>query len=165
MFIEQDLRTKEMSRIGMVGMLEAKIKRTGSNRWEKLWKKAIKNKIVNAGLAVAARRLISNTPKIFKYGAIGIGTTAATDTDTACESQILTRVKSTVSTDSTAVFEDTAKLVTSFTSDTTSYAVTEYVTAETASGTPILNRVTFAAITLNNADVLEFSYTVQVQEA
>lgn len=161
MFTEQDLTTK----VGIIGRLQAKIKRVGCPEWEQVWERPIKNKIVNAGLAVAARRLISNTPKIFKYGVIGIGTTSATDTDTACESQILTRVKSTVSTDSTAVFEDTAKLVTSFTSDTTSYAVTEYVTAETLTGTPILNRVTFAAITLNNNDILEFSYTVQAQEA
>lgn len=161
MFIEQNLTTK----VGIIGRLQARIKRVGCPEWEQVWERPIKNKIVNAGLAVAARRLISNTPKIFKYGAIGIGTTSATDTDTACESQILTRVKSTVSTDSTAVFEDTAKLVTSFTSDTTSYAVTEYVTAETLTGTPILNRVTFAAITLNNNDILEFSYTVQAQEA
>ena len=161
MFIEQDLITK----VGIIGRLQARLKRAGCPEWKQVWKHPIKNKIVNAGLAVAARRLISNTPKIFKYGAIGIGTTAATDTDTACESQILTRVKSTVSTDTTAVFEDTAKFVSSFTSDTTSYAVTEYGTFETASGTPMLNRVTFAAITLNNNDVLEFTYTCQAQEA
>ena len=163
MFIEQDLTLKAMSKSGMVGMVEAKIKRADSSRWEKLWK--IPNKIVNAGLGVAAKRLISDTPKTFKYGEIGIGTTAATDTDTACETPILTRVKSTLTTDTTAVFEDTGKWVTSFTSDTTSYAVTEYGTFETLTGTPMLNRVTFAAITLNNNDVLEFTYTCQVQEA
>ena len=161
MFIEQDLTTK----VGMIGRLQAHRKRAGSQEWERIWEKPIKNKVVNVGIGVAAKRLISDTPKTFKYGAIGIGTTSATDTDTGCESQILTRVKSTVSTESTAIFEDTAKWVTTLTSDTTSYAVTEYVTCETASGVVVLNRVTFAAITLNNADVLEFSYTLQVQEA
>jgi hypothetical protein len=101
----------------------------------------------------------------FKYGEIGIGTTAATDTDTACESPILTRIKSTFTTDTTAATGDTGKWVTQFTSDTTSYAVTEYATCETASGVPILNHVTFAAITLNLNDVLEFTYTCQTQEA
>ena len=161
MLIEQDLTIK----VGMVGRLRARLKRAGFNQWEKLWEKAIKNKIVNGGIARMAYRLISDTGAPFKYGAIGIGTTAATDTDTMCESQILTRVKGTLTTDTTAITGDTAKVVTSFTSDTTSYAVTEYATCETASGAPILNRVTFAAITLNNADVLEFSYTVQVTEA
>jgi hypothetical protein len=161
MFIEQNLTTK----VGIIGRLQARLKRVGCPEWEQVWEKPIKNKIVNAGLRVVARRLVSNTLNPFKYGEIGIGTTAATDTDTACESPILTRVLATLSTDSTAVFEDTAKLVSSFTSDTTSYAVTEYVTAETLTGTPILNRVTFAAITLNNNDVLEFTYTDQVEEA
>ena len=121
--------------------------------------------MVNAGLARVASRLGSETLKAFKYGAIGIGTTAATDSDTACESQILTRIKSTFTTDTTAATGDTGKWVTQFTSDTTSYAVTEYATCETASGVPILNHVTFAAITLNLDDILQFTYTMQAQEA
>lgn len=161
MFIEQDLTTK----VGIIGRLQARLKRADSPEWKQIWKHPIKNKIVNAGLGRVARRLGSEAVKAFKYGEIGIGTTSATDTDTACESPILTRVKSTFSTETTAAFEDTGKWVTSFTSDTTSYAVTEYVTAETLTGTPILNRVTFAAITLNKNDVLEFSYTDQVREA
>jgi len=165
MFIEQDLTMKAMSKGGLVGRLQARRKRADSQEWETLWEKPIKNKVVNAGLGVAAKRLISDTPKTFKYGEIGVGTTSATDTDTACETPILTRVKSTVSTESTAVFEDTAKWVTQFTSDTSSYAVTEYVTCETASGVPILSRISFAAITLDNNDVLEFSHTMQSQEA
>ncbi len=163
MFIEQDLTAKAGSRGGLIGKLEARVRRASSSKWEKLWK--IPNKIVNAGLGVTAKRLISDTPKTFKYGSVGIGTTGATDIDTACETPILTRVKSTLTTESTAVFEDTGKWVTSFTSDTTSYAVTEYGTFETLTGTPMLNRVTFAAITLNLNDVLEFTYTCQVQEA
>jgi len=158
MLIEQDLTMK----IGIIGRLEARIKRADSNNWKKLWK--IPNKIVNAGLARVASRLGSETLKAFKYGEIGIGVTAATDTDTACQSPILTRVKSTFTTDTTAVTGDTGKWVTQFTSDTTSYAVTEYVTAETLTGTPILNRVTFAAINLDLNDILEFTYTDQVQE-
>ncbi len=161
MFIEQDLTTKG----GLIGRLQAHRKRAGSQEWEQIWGHPIKNKIVNAGLARMAYLLGSATPASFKYGAIGTGTTAATDTDTALESQILTRVKSTFTTDTTAATGDTSKWVTSFTSDTTSYAVTEYATCETASGTPILNHVVFGAITLNLNDVLEFSYTVQVTEA
>ena len=165
MFIEQDLTTKETSKGGLVGRLQARLKRAGSREWKQVWKHSIKNKVVNAGLARGAYRLISDIGPPFKYGAIGIGTTAATDTDTALESQILTRSKGTLTTDTTAVTGDTAKIVSSFTSDTTSYAVTEYATCETASGAPILNRVTFAGITLNLDDVLEFTYTCQIQEA
>lgn len=160
MFIEQDLTTK----VGIIGRLQAKLKRAGSDKWERVWEKPIKNKIVNAGLARMAYLLMSDSAKKFKYGAIGIGTTAATDTDTACESQILTRVVAVLSTDTTAATGDTAKFVSQFTSDTTSYAVTEYCTCETASGVPILNRVTFGAITLNLNDILEFSHTVQAKE-
>ena len=161
MLIEQDLTTK----VGMIGRLQARRKLVGSREWEQIWENPIKNKVVNAGLATVAHRIISDTPKTFKYGAIGIGTTAATDSDTACESQILTRSKGTLTTDTTTATGDTAKIVTSFTSDTTSYAVTEYGTFETLSGTPMLNRVTFGAVTLNLNDILEFTYTLQVQEA
>ena len=163
MLVEQDLTTKTVSGFGLRGMVEARIKRAGSNRWKKLWK--IPNKIVNAGLAQVAYRLINDSGARFMCGAIGVGTTAATDTDTALESQILTRVNSTRTTDSTATTGDTSKWVTSFTSDTTSYAVTEYGTFETASAASMLNRVTFAAITLEKDDVLEFTYSLQITEA
>lgn len=161
MLIEQDLTSKG----GLIGRLQAHRKRAGSKEWEQMWEKPVKNKIVNAGLARMAYLLGSATPASFKYGAIGIGTTAATDTDIALESQILTRIKSTFTTDTTAATGDTGKWVTSFTSDTTSYAVTEFATCETASGVPILNHVIFSAIGLNLNDVLEFTYTCQVQEA
>lgn len=160
-FIEQDLTM----RIGWAGRLQARLKIAGSHRWKKLWEMPIKNKIPDVGLAHAANRLISDTPQKLKYGAIGIGTTSATDTDTMCESQILTRDKATVSTDTTTVTGDTAKLVSTFVSDTTSYAVTEYATFETLSGPPMFNRVTFAAVTLNLDDVLQFEYTCQAKEA
>lgn len=163
MLVEQDLTTKTVSGFGLRGMVEARVKRAGSNRWKKLWK--IPNKIVNAGLAQLAYRLLNDSGAKFMCGAIGEGTTVATDTDTALESQILTRVTATRTTDTTAAAGDTAKFVSSFTSDTTSYAVTEYGTFETATAASMLNRVTFAAITLNLDDVLEFTYTCQVTEA
>lgn len=162
MLIEQDLTTKG-GNIGVKGMLEARLKRAGSSRWERLWK--IPNKIVNAGLKQMAYLLMSGTPLHFKYGEIGEGTTAATASDTCLESPILSRTASVLSTDTTAVDGDTAKFVTTFTSDTTSYAVTEYATLESSVGEPALNRVVFAAITLNLNDILEFSYTCQIQES
>ena len=158
----QDLTME--SQVRMVGRLQAKVKRANSDKWEELWKKAIKNKIVNAGLARMAYRVISDTGPPFKYGAIGTGSTAATASDTALESQILTRIAAVLTTDTTAVAGDTAKLVSTFTSDTNSYAVTEYASFETASGAAMLNRVTFGAITLDLNDVLEFTYTEQMQE-
>jgi len=162
MIIEQDLTTKhEVS--GLRGMLEARIKRANSSRWKRLWK--IPNKIVNAGLKHMAYLLMSGTPLHFKYGEIGVGTTAATASDTCLGTPILSRTASVLSTDTTAVDGDTAKFVTTFTSDTTSYAVTEYATFESSVGEPALNRVVFAAITLNLDDILEFTYTCQAQEA
>lgn len=165
MFIEQDLTMKAMSKGGLVGRLQARRKLAGSQEWKQVWENPIKNKIVNIGLARMARLLGVAATDVFKYGAIGIGTTAATDTDTMCETQILTRIASTFTTETTAATADTGQWVTSFTSDTTSYAVTEYATCETASGAPILNHVVFSAITLNLNDVLEFTYTCQIQEA
>ena len=160
-FIEQDLTTKG----GLIGRLQAHRKRAGSQEWEQIWGHPIKNKIVNAGITRMAYGLMAASEIDLKYGAIGIGTTAATDTDTMCESQILTRSVAVRSTVTTAILGDTAKWVSSFTSDTTSYAVTEYGTFSTASSGTMLNHVVFGAITLNLNDVLEFSYTVQVTEA
>lgn len=158
----QDLTME--SQVRWNGRLQARLKRASSDEWKKLWEKAIKNKVVNAGLARMAYRVISDTGAPFKYGAIGTGSTAATASDTALESQILTRIAAVLTTDTTAIVGDTAKLVSTFTSDTNSYAVTEYGSFETASGAPMLNRVTFGAITLNLNDVLEFTYTLQNQE-
>ena len=165
MFIEQDLTTKQASKGGLIGRLQARIKRADSREWKQVWEKPIKNKIVIAGRALVAYRIINDSGARFMCAGIGVGTTAATDSDTALESQILTRGNSTRTTDSTTTAGDTSKWVTSFTSDTTSYAVTEYGTFETATAAAMLNRVTFAAITLNKDDVLEFTYTCQIQEA
>lgn len=164
MLIEQNLTMKETSRIGIIGMVEARIKRAGSNRWKRLWKKPIKNKTVQAGLAHIVSLLGIDATKAFKYGAIGIGTTAATASDTALESQILTRVVAVFSTESNAFTGDSGKWISQFVSDTTSYAVTEYATFETASGPPMLNRVTFEAVPLNLNDIFELSYTDNLQE-
>jgi len=165
MLIEQDLTTKEISRVGLIGRLQARLKRRGSQEWEQVWKEPIKNKILNAGLKYMANCLMSDTPTKLKYGEIGEGTTAATASDTCLESPILSRTASVLSTDTTAVDGDTAKFVTTFTSDTTSYAVTEYATFESSVGEPALNRVVFAAITLNLNDILEFTYSCQIQES
>lgn len=159
----QDLTIE--SQMGMRGRLLARVKRADSPEWQTLWEKAIKNKIVNVGVAQMAYRMISDSGSKFLYGAIGTGSTAATASDIALESQILTRDLAALSTDTTAIAGDTAKLVSTFASDTNSYAVTEYGSFETASGGNMYNRVTFGAITLDLNDVLEFTYTNQMQES
>ena len=159
--IIQDL---SISKIGIISRVMARVKRATSPEFEQLWDLPIGNKIVNKGLARMAYLLGSDTPKKMKCGAIGTGSTAATASDTALESQILTRTTVSFSTDTTAVASDTAKFVSSFTSDTSSYAVTEYGTFETQSGGDMFNRVTFAAITLNLNDILQMTVTVQMTE-
>jgi hypothetical protein len=162
--IIQDLSTRQESKAGLIGRVWARLKPADQEKFITVWNKPIENKVVNKGLARMAYLLGSDSAKKFKCGAIGTGSTAATASDNALESQILTRVTASFSTETTAVTGDTGKWVISFTSDTNSYAVTEFMVCETQSGGDAMNRVTFAAITLNLNDVLEMTQTMQAQE-
>jgi len=159
--IIQDLSTPQ---VGIIGRVMAELKRANEEEFVTLWDMPINNKVVNKVLAKVAYLLGPTAKKGLKCGAIGTGSTAATASDTALESQILTRKPITFTTMTTSATGDTAKMVTSFTSDGV-YSVTEYATFETDSGAPMFNRVTFAAISLTTDDVLKMTCTAQVQEA
>jgi len=148
------------------GIVEARVKKVseGSDEWEHLWTKPVPNMVVDAGIGWVAYLLMSDTPTKFTHGAIGTGTNAPAAGNTALQTQILTRIAATLSRITTTISNDTAKFISTFTSDG-SYSVTEYGTFTAATGGTMLNRVTFTAIPLENTDQLEFSYKLQVQRA
>jgi len=146
------------------GTLECRLKRKGSDEKVLLWSKPIPNKVVDAGIAWIAYLLMSATPTHFTHGAIGSGTTAPADGDTALESQLGVREVAALSRITTTITNDTAKYICTFTA-TAPWAVTEYGTFTAATGGTMLNRVTFSVINLDTSDELEFTYKAQVQRA
>lgn len=148
------------------GVVEARVKKIseGSDEWKHLWTKPLPNLIVDAGIAWVAYLLMSDTPTKFTHGAIGTGTNAPAAGNTALQTQILTRIAAVLTRITTTISNDTAKFVSTFTSDG-SYSVTEYGTFTAVTGGTMLNRVTFTAIPLEDTDQLEFSYKLQVQKA
>ena len=82
--------------------------------------KKVRNLVTNAGFALAAGRLNgSGSPAAATYIAVGTGTTAASASDTALQTETaasgLSRVNGTVSLVTTTVTNDTAQVTTTFT--------------------------------------------------
>lgn len=144
------------------GWLTAKVKKFGQDEFEELWTIPVKNTIVNNGLAQVALLWGDGTAVAFTLGRIGEGTTAPTNTDSALESQVDSQTGS-FSRETTAVTNDTAKLISVHTAPAGGWAITEYGAFN--SGAVMYNRVTFSAINLSESDQLEFTYKTQVTRA
>lgn len=122
------------------------------------------NKIVNAGLALAAACVNgSGSPVVPTYIAVGTGTNAVTAADTALQTELassgLTRATSTVSLQTTNVTNDTSQWLKSF-SVTGTQAVTESGVFNAASGPTMLTRQTFSAINVVNSDTLQVTWKI-----
>lgn len=127
-------------------------------------KKTVANKIVNAGLALAAGLLNgSGSPTTPTYIAVGTGTTAVAATDTTLQTETstsgLSRATSTVSLVTTTATNDTAQWLKSFTVSG-SVAVTESGVFNAASVGTMLCRQTFSAINVSNGDTLQITWKV-----
>lgn len=126
--------------------------------------KIVHNLITNTGLAGAASRLNgSGSEAVFTYLAVGTGTTAASASDTALQTELatsgLSRVNATASRVTTTVTNDTAQLLTTFTV-TGTQAVTEAGILNAASSGTLLSRQVFSAINVVNGDSLQLTYKV-----
>jgi len=107
----------------------------------------------------------TSTATAFDYIAVGTGTSAASKTDTALETEItengLTRAASTGSTVTTTDTGDTFQLVHSF-SPTSTYAVTESGILNAATTGELLCHQTFSAINVSNGDTLTITWKITV---
>jgi hypothetical protein len=131
--------------------------------------KVVKNKIVNAGLALSAGLLNgSGSPTTPTYIAVGTGTMAVAATDTALQTETstsgLSRAAATVSLVTTNVTNDTAQWLKSF-SVTGTVAVTESGVFNASSSGTMLCRQTFSAINVANGDTLQITWKVACTSA
>lgn len=127
-------------------------------------RKLVRNKIVNAGLALAAGLLNgSGSPTTPIYIAVGTGTNAVAAADTTLQTETstsgLSRATSTVSLVTTTVTNDTAQWLKSF-SVSGSVAVTESGVLNAASVGTLLCRQTFSAVNVVNGDTLQITWKI-----
>jgi hypothetical protein len=126
--------------------------------------KLVMNKVVNAGLALAAGLLNgSGSPTTPTYIALGTGATGVQATDTTLGTEItlhgLARAAATVSLQTTTVTNDTAQWLKSF-SVTGTDAPTESGVFNASSNGTMLCRQTFSAINVANGDTLQVTWKI-----
>lgn len=126
------------------------------------------NAVMNLGFKEVAQLIGTDTTgsaTAFDYIAVGTGTTAATATDTALETEVtnigLTRAAGTGTNVTTTVTYDTFQLVKSF-SPTSSAAITESGVLNASAAGILLCRQTFSAINVTNGDTLTITWKVKV---
>jgi len=122
------------------------------------------NLIPNAGLAAVAGLILTDvTIAAFDYIAIGTGTTAPASTDTALGAETH-REAATGTRITTAVTNDTAQLVATFSGYTGSEAITEAGIFNAATGGDMLARQTFTALNVDwdGGDSIEITWKIQV---
>jgi hypothetical protein len=119
------------------------------------------NIVVNAGEAYLVSQMASSTATLFdmKYMAIGTGTSVPTDTQTALDNEVGTRITGSKSY-SGSVYQVVATFPTN--NPTAEVAITELglFNQFTALGSTMFNRLKFGIITKGTADQIEF--TVQI---
>lgn len=121
-----------------------------------------KNLVVDPGLAFIASRMIGTTPAVMSHMAIGTGTTAAADAQTALvtESARVALTSSTVVT--TTVANDSVQYVATFGPGVGTAAITEAGIFNAASAGTMLARTVFAVINKGALDTLTLTWKVTV---
>jgi hypothetical protein len=129
--------------------------------------RVIKNVVCDVGRALVAGLINSVTSNLFKWLAIGIGTTPADPTDTALGSEITTlggerALATTLTRVTTTVLNDTAEWIVVFTF-TGGFAVTEAgIFDQLSLGGNILAHQIFGAINVVSGDSLQTTWKVQI---
>ena len=144
-------------KVGFKGIWEIVVKRKDG----KIEKEVIENMVVNAGLSKAAGLLNGQDTTPFKYIAIGSGTTAPTESDTALESEV-DRKEATVSRETTNVTNDTAVWQVTF-DFTSSQNICEAGLFDASAGGNMFARQTFTCKSMESGDSLTITYKVICQ--
>jgi hypothetical protein len=117
----------------------------------------VKNLVVTVGKNLIASRLKDTTDAAMTHMAIGSGTTAAANADTALGTQL-----GRVSLTSTTVTTNNVAYVATFPAGTGTGAVTEAGLFNASSGGTMLCRTVFSVINKGAADTLGITWTVTV---
>jgi hypothetical protein len=121
------------------------------------------NLVVDVGLAYIAKRMKDATVDVMSHMAVGSGTTAAAEGDTALGSQLSSRV----SLDSTTVVttsstDDSVQYVATFGAGQSTGAVTEAGIFNASTGGVLLCRTVFPVINKGELDTLVITWKVTV---
>lgn len=121
-----------------------------------------KNLVVNPGLAFIASRMIGTTANVMSHMAIGTGTTAAADPQTALvtESARVALTSSTIVT--TTVPNDSVQYVATFGPGVGTAAITEAGLFNAASAGTMLARTVFPVINKGALDTLTLTWKITV---
>jgi len=124
----------------------------------------IKNVITDVGKAQVAGLINGAVTTQFKYIAIGTGTTAASASDTALESETHRELADTLDRVTTDVTNDTARLIKTFSGYTGSESITESGVFDSDTGGNMLCRQTFSALNIDwdAGDSLQITWKIQV---
>jgi len=155
----------ETTKIELKTIINEKVIRDGKTIFEQ----ETHNLTPNVGLAGFIKRMGGDgSTAEFKYLALGTGTTAATATDTALETEItdsgLERSAATVTYEDTTTTGDTLQLVKSWTA-TGSKSVTEIGVLNAASTGVLGGRVVKTAVPLEANDIYQITYKIVLARA
>jgi len=151
---------KKKEYIQFKGSLEIRLKKKDEEDFKLI--AVEKNLIVDVGLAQIILCIGDGTAVVFGWGAIGTGTNAPANGDTALQTEVDRQAVS-FSRITTTVTNDTGQFITTHTAPVGGWAITEYACVNAAAAGVIVNRLTFAAINLAESDELEFTYKLQAQ--
>jgi hypothetical protein len=121
---------------------------------------SIPNLVVDVGIAQAVKLLADNTTDHFRYGAVGTSSTAPGVGQTALGAEV-DRQLATFSQETTTITNDTGKWVTTHTAPAGGWTLREYGLFTLNAAGIMFTRLTYGAITLDEANQLEFTYRNQ----
>jgi len=149
-------------KVGFKGRLEVFVREKGEEEWKRIRK--AENVITNTGLLEILSAIMGTYDDYatFRYFAIGTGTTTASETDTALESEQFRKQIS-------GLYKDDANYQLRYECyiDTSEYTgdISEFGLFDASSGGNMLNRVTFTTFTKTSTMEIRFDYYLGVSRA
>ena len=147
--------------LGVKGWLQCRFREKEGDEWTTLWTLPKPNKIVFVGVAQAVKCWGDGATAVFGWGAVGTGTNAPVDGDTALQTEV-DRQATAFSQITTTITNDTGQWISTHTAPGGGWDITEYALVNAASAGIIYNRVTFTAIHLDEGNQLQFTYQSQL---
>jgi len=120
------------------------------------------NLVVDAGLAFIASRMKDATAAVMSHMAVGTGTTAAADAQTALVTEAARVALTSTTIVTTTVTNDSVQYVATFNPGTGTGALTEAAVLNAASGGNMLARTVFPVINKGALDTLTITWKVSV---
>lgn len=153
------LGDRTIERIGLKGTILFELYGPDGRRKER---REVKNLVVNAGLTKAAKFFAGTDTPAVDYIAIGTGTDAAANGDTALQTEVA-RAQGSKSTVTTTVTDDTYQVQVTFAAGTGTGAITEAGLLDAVSSGDLLCRQVFSVVNKGALDSLQVTWKIQMQ--